>query len=346
MAELDLIPVNILTGFLGSGKTTLLRKMLASSHFANAAVVINEFGEVGIDHLVVARLDDTAVVLENGCICCTSRDDLKAALLNLLRYRAENGRPLFDRVIIETTGLADPAPIIATLMRDMMLRHHFRAGNVIATVDGVFGASGFREHSQIHRQVALADILLVTKTDLIGEETLSALVDLLRAVNADARLEAIAHGDAEIGRLLEAPGDMQGTEEDLGRWAEVDTGFRAEVVGDAEAHGLPMSVLLTYEEPVEWVAFGLWLSLLVNRHGREILRLKGVVQVEGSKTPVLVQGVQQILHPATHLPAVPAEFRGTRIVLIGYGLDRRRLAHSLATFMSCSRKSIECLPSP
>jgi G3E family GTPase len=339
MVEQERIPVNVITGFLGSGKTTLLQKILKSPRFANAAVLINEFGEVGIDHLIVAELDDDAVVLENGCICCTSRDDLKAALLNLLKHRTKDGVPPFDRVIVETTGLADPAPIITTLMRDMMLRHHFRAGNIIATVDGVFGASGLREHSQIHRQIAIADTILVTKKDMVDETALPPLVDLLRTVNGGARIEVIAHGDADIEQLLETPGDVRETEEDVDRWVRAGAGgrFRADAAGDVEAHGLPVSVLLTYDEPVEWVAFGLWLSLLVNHHGKQILRLKGVVQVEGSETPVVIQGVQQFLHPAAHLSSVPRELRPTTLVLLGYGLDKQRLEHSLATFMRWSR---------
>ncbi len=358
MDETNPIPVNLITGFLGSGKTTLLRNILASPAFANAAVLINEFGEAGLDHLLVERIDDTTVLLENGCICCSVRDDLKAALVALIGRRGKNGVPAFDRVLIETTGLADPVPVIATLMRDMMLRHHFRLGNVVATVDAVHGLKGLREHVQIARQVAVADRILLTKTDLAPPAAVSHLGKALAEINSSAPIVHVMHGATDYARLIgDDVYDPATKSGEVTRWLldpsgqapdegglrpgrnRRGRGFRAEPAGDAEAHGLPATLFITLDEPVEWAAFGLWLSLLVARHGDKILRIKGIVNVESSETPVVVHGVQSLLHPAEHLKEWPAGPRATRLVLIVHGLDTRLFEPSLRAFLALGAKT-------
>lgn len=359
MDETGPIPVNLITGFLGSGKTTLLRKILASPAFANAAVLINEFGEAGLDHLLVERIDNTTVLLENGCICCSVRDDLKAALVALIGRRRKNGVPAFDRVLIETTGLADPVPVIATLMQDMMLRHHFRLGNVVVTVDAVHGLKGLQEHVQVARQVAVADRILLTKTDLASTNAVSRLRKVLTGINSSAPVEYVPHGATDPARLIEDdvydPATKSG---EVARWlldrsAEAPAGgglrlspnaaaprqFRAEPAVGAAAHELPATLSITLHEPVEWAAFGLWLSLIVGRHGDRVLRIKGIVDVEGSETPVVVHGVQSLLHPAEHLPEWPAGPRATRLVLIVHGLDARLFEPSLRAFLALGLKT-------
>src|SRR5213595_2866619 len=166
MAAADLIPVNIVTGFLGSGKTTLLRRLLASPELANTAVLVNELGEVGLDHLLLRHVDETTVVLPSGCVCCALRADLTAAIRDLYSKRERGTIPRFDRLAIETTGLADPAPIIFTLLAEPVLRHHFRVGHVVTTVDAVNGARHLAQHPESVKQVAVADRVVLTKTDL------------------------------------------------------------------------------------------------------------------------------------------------------------------------------------
>jgi G3E family GTPase len=176
----DLIPVHVITGFLGSGKTTLLRQALASPAFANTAVVVNEFGDIALDHLLLQRVDPDTVVLQTGCVCCTLRSELGAALRDLYEKRERGRVPPFDRLAIETTGLADPAPLLFTLMADPVLRHHFRLGSVVTTVDAVNGARQLAQHLESVKQVAVADRLVLTKTDLVDR----AGIDGVRAAVA------------------------------------------------------------------------------------------------------------------------------------------------------------------
>ena len=181
-------PVNLLTGFLGSGKTTLLRRMLADPALANTAVLINEFGEIGLDHDLVERIDDTMVLLASGCVCCTIRDDLAQSMRALHARRERREIPAFDRLVIESTGLADPFPILSTIKADGVLRHHFRPGLVITTVDAVNGLAQIEAHGESTRQAAIADRLVLTKTDLADEGTIARLLPVLRRLNPDAPL--------------------------------------------------------------------------------------------------------------------------------------------------------------
>src|ERR1700733_5397560 len=179
-------PVNLLTGFLGSGKTTLLRQLLVSPELAETAVLINEFGEVGLDHHLVERIDETVVLLRSGCLCCTIRGELALAIRDLHSRRERGMVPAFGRLVVETTGLAEPFPILSTLKADPVLRHHFRAGAVVTTVDAVNGSSQIERHPESVRQVAVADRMVLTKTDLADESTIARLLDHVRQINPDA----------------------------------------------------------------------------------------------------------------------------------------------------------------
>ena len=207
MSVPDLIPVNVLTGFLGSGKTTLLRRLLRSPTMADTAVLINEFGEVALDHLLIGRIDASTVVLESGCICCTIRSDVSAALRELYD-KAERGLcRKFDRTVIETTGLADPAPIIHTLMTDPVIRHHFRLSSVIATVDAVNAARHLADNPESVKQAAVADRLVLTKTDLATPEAIGTMRRRLAALNPSAQV-VDANQDPLGPELLLAPTSM------------------------------------------------------------------------------------------------------------------------------------------
>ena len=194
------VPVNVLTGFLGSGKTTLLRRLLRSPGLSRTVVLINEFGEIGLDHLLVESVDESIVVLQNGCICCSIRDDLKSALRGLLSRRDRSELPVFDRVVIETTGLADPGPILYTLAGEPVVRHHFRLDNVITTVDAVNALLHLSRNPEGIKQVAAADRLVITKTDLASPSQAAAVFEALRRLNASA--DVVDAVDADPDRLL------------------------------------------------------------------------------------------------------------------------------------------------
>ena len=327
MSESAPLTANLLTGFLGSGKTSLLRRLLRSPRLADAAVLINELGEVGLDHLLVEAVDEEVVLLKSGCVCCTIRGELKEALLRLRERRRRNELPPFSRVVVETTGLADPAPILATFAADPMLRWHFRLGNIVTVVDAVNGAGNLDAYPEAVSQVAAADRLVVAKRDLAGDATMAALERRLAALNPTATLlRSGEDDDAPLALLLDDVHDRQAKAGEVARWfarAEHGHGPHRD---DVEAH------LLAADRPLDWAAFGLWLSMLLNRHGRDILRVKGLLEVEGVDQPVVVQGVQHLIHPPLHLEGWPLSQRGTRLVVIARGLDGRLLERSFRAF--------------
>ena len=320
------ITVNLLTGFLGSGKTSLLRRLLRQPELADVAVLINEFGEVGLDHLLLDTVDDDIVLLQSGCVCCTIRGDLKEAMLRLHGRIARGEIPPVSRLVIETTGLADPAPIVATLLADPVLRHHFRLGNVVTLVDGVTGAETLRRHPVSVKQAAVADRLVISKTDLC--EDAGPLAAELRRLNPAAPiLPASEQEPAPVSLLLHDIHDEAARSAEVARW------LAAEANGaDHHPHGAVASTCLTAEHPIDWAGFGLWLSMLLNRHGDRVLRLKGLLDVAGRDAPVVIHGVQHLIHKPVHLAAWPDGDRRTRIVVIADGLDLDLVRRSFAAF--------------
>ena len=306
--------VNLLTGFLGSGKTTLLRRLLADPALSGTAVLINEFGEIGLDHHLVERIDETVVLLRSGCLCCTIRGELSRAVRDLLSRRERGLVPAFGRLVIESSGLADPFPILATLKADPVLRHQVRAGAVVTTVDAVNGSAHIERHPESIRQIAAADRLVLTKTDLTEEPAAARLVVRLRAINPDAPVQRARETDASS--LLD---DGRST-----------TGFS--VMPDSpHAEGI-RSFAVTVAEPIDWTAFGVWLSMLLNRHGDRVLRVKGILNIAGETAPVAIHGVRYLVHNPVHLAAWPDEDRRSRIVFVVDGLDPDLIRRSLAAF--------------
>ena len=336
MAAADLIPVNIVTGFLGSGKTTLLRRLLASPELANTAVLVNELGEVGLDHLLLRHVDETTVVLPSGCVCCALRDDLSAAVRDLYGKREQGTIPKFDRLAIETTGLADPAPIIFTLMADPVLRHHFRVGHVVTTVDAVNGATHLTQHPESVKQVAVADRVVLTKTDLTGREHAEALRAACRRINPAAPIfEAAVDPIGPEQLFIGDPADPSGTRQDAWRWLGVAPGTPPPetAAGQVSPHDRDVYAFsVTVDRALDWTAFGIWLTMLLNAHGDDILRVKGILHVVGVPTPVVVHGVQHLVHPPVHLDGWPTQDRGTRLVFIVRKLPRQVIERSLAAF--------------
>jgi G3E family GTPase len=322
------IPIVVLTGFLGSGKTTLLNRLLRTPALADSAVLVNEFGTVGIDHHLVSTIEDRTIVLASGCVCCTLREDLRETILALHDQRARGLVPPFRRIIVETTGLADPVPILHTVLVDPQLRHHYRLGHVITTVDAVNGAAQLARFAEARKQVLVADRLVLTKTDLVAPPVSAALHMQLAHTNPGAALLSAADAGFDCASLLLA--DLErgpaGTD-DVVRWLD-DYSAAPRVMHTHEYD----SFCLERTEPSDWHAFGVWLTLLLHTHGSAVLRVKGLLNVTGVPTPVVINGVQHVVHPPFHLAAWPAGDRRSRLVFIVHGLARARIEESFAVF--------------
>lgn len=315
---MPMIPVHVLTGFLGSGKTTLLRHLLAHPDMGRTAVIVNEFGEVGIDHDLLATSDENFVQLSNGCLCCRIRSDLVRTLNELARRRASDGRIEFERVVVETSGLADPVPIVAALMTDRLVREEFRLAGVVTTVDGVFGLDALARHPESARQVGVADCVVITKGD-----------------RADARLEDVAAAILQMRpgvRLRRSILGAIGPHELFDTLAEAGSGttlpswmprVESSLVKAVPIHGSGIgSVAIVRESPLRAATLSLFLSGMAEHYGQDLLRLKGIVGiVEQPDRPAVVHGVQHIYDAPTWLPAWPGPDRSTRIVCIGRRLN-------------------------
>ena len=357
-------PVTILTGFLGSGKTTLLNRALRDPSMANTAVVINEFGEVGLDHLLAAQSDDTIMVLENGCLCCTVFGDLVTTLNNLFHQREDGAIPRFDHVVIETSGLADPSPLIQAFLSDPTLAGLYRIGAVVATVDAVNGPHTLDEHIESVRQVALADHILITKLDLVepakAKAAEAALSARLRRLNPAAKITRIDDPAFDVGEVLRAdalkPGDPKA---DARAWLNA----AAYMEQDAQAHDLHKglhhdhhhdhgeedhehqdlhdhhhlhdrdiaSFCFVREQPITREALRLLLDALQQNLGPNLLRVKGIVHVaEEPDRPAVIQGAQHLLHNLDWLPRWPDADRRSKIVFITQGFDRAEIEDMIA----------------
>jgi len=331
-------PVNLITGFLGSGKTTLLQRLLHDPALADTAVLINEFGEVGLDHHLLERIDDTMVLLQSGCLCCTIRGELSQAIKDLQSKRERGLIPAFRRLVVESTGLADPFPILSTIQADPVLKHHFRLGNVITTVDAVNGAVQLDRQPESVKQIAVADRLVLTKTDLASASTVEALMTRLRRLNPAAPLWRAAEDTLDAEALISHDLFAAGSKSAAARRrfaAEVSAEPHAHHAHDRSRHGDSIHTFsLVFDRPLDWTMFGIWLTMLLNRHGTAVLRVKGILNVEGAATPVAVHGVQHLVHPPIHMAAWPDADRRSRLVFIVDGLEHAAIERSLAAFLA------------
>jgi G3E family GTPase len=303
------IPVALVTGFLGSGKTTLLSRLLQHPDMGETAVIVNELGEVGIDHHLLRRVDERTVLLPSGCLCCALRGDLADELRDLKARRDSAEIPAFERVVVETTGLADPAPIVSTLLSEPLVKHHYRLEAVVTTVDAQHGL----RHEESVKQAAAADRLVVTKSDVADP---APVIARLRRLNPGATLVEAVFGDVDPAALFD------GAARDP-RYLDYDE-------SPEHAHEV-RALCVTFDEPLDWTAFGVWLTMLLQARGEDVLRVKGLLDV-GTEGPLLLNGVQHVVHPPEHLPEWPDEDRRSRLVFIGRGLDREALEASLAAF--------------
>lgn len=309
------LPVIVVTGFLGSGKTTLIRELLARPEAANTAVVVNEFGEVGIDQALLRASSDATVLLGNGCVCCTVRTDLQESLRALFADRATGAVPSFERVIIETSGLADPGPVLQTFATDRALGREFHLQSLVTVVDCVAGLGNLKGMPEAQKQVALADRIVLSKNDLASAEAETRL----RA--AIAALSAAPVAVSELGVV--DPGVLLGEPPLLTRRFDL----RAEA--HAHTHGLT-SFCLFFDEPVSWAAFEQAMGVLTALRGADLLRVKGLVAVEGCCGPVVVHAVQHLAHPPVELENWPEGERRSRLVFITRGIAREPIERLFA----------------
>ena len=336
------LPVSVLTGFLGSGKTTLLRHLLAHPAMEETAVIVNEFGEVGLDHLLVERVDEDAVLLNSGCLCCTVRGDLIDALRDLFKRRVRRQVPAFRRLVIETTGLADPAPILQTLMTDPLVASRYRLDGVITTVDAVAGADTLDRQLESVKQAAVADRLLITKSDLATTSAVEALRDRLKRLNPAAPLLPVHQGAIDPGLLFNA-----GLYDPTTKTLEVQRWLQAEAYGtaapDGHSHGHHhhdvnrhddsiRAFSITYDRPLEWDRFNAWIEMLITLYGSGLLRIKGLLNIAEFERPLVIHGVQHVFHPPVQLEAWPDDDHRSRLVFITRDLEEEMFIHTLKAF--------------
>jgi len=330
----SLIPINVITGFLGSGKTTVLARLLRAPDLSDTAVLINEFGEVGLDHQLIEHATESTLLLENGCLCCAIRGDLKSSLRDLFSRRERGEIPRFRRIVIETSGLADPVPIAYTIMAEPVLQHHFRLGNIVTVVDAVNGAAQLERYPESLKQAAIADRIVLSKTDLCEPAMESELRATLAGINRTAPVIDPARDGHDPARLLAQ--DIYSPE---GKHAAIDawlTGSDDKLSAghdhDASHTSGVSSFCLWFDAPLDWTAFGIWMSMLLNRHGDRVLRIKGMLNVAGLADPVLINGVQHVVHPPAHLNGWPDADHRSRIVFITRDVSQARIEASLAAF--------------
>ena len=366
-SPLDRMPVSILTGFLGSGKTTLLKALLAHPGMNRVAVIINEFGEIGLDHALIEKIEEDAVLLNSGCLCCTVRGDLLDTLKSLYKRRAKGEVAPFDRIVIETTGLADPAPILHTMMSDGFLVTRFTLDGVVAVVDAVNAPWQLDQQFESVKQVAVADRIVLSKTDLADPAAVAALEERLFAINPAAPILRAVSGAIEPAALFDA-----GLYNPMTKSSDVQRWLKEEAYRDTEGHVYDRphehghghghdhghdhddhghghghhhhdvnrhddhirAFCLTFDEPFAWNAIAPALDMLVQSHGLNLLRMKGILNIREVDQPVVVHAVQHLFHPPAKLDAWPDDDRRSKLVIIARDLEKDAVVRILNSYLA------------
>ncbi len=314
------IPVTVLTGFLGSGKTTLLQRFLASPEGQGTAVIINEFGAVGIDDALVRDSTEETVLLGNGCVCCITRTDLQAALRRLVFDRERGTVAPFRRIVIETSGLADPGPILQTFSTDRALGGEFHVDVVLAVVDAINGEAELDSAAEARKQIILADRLVISKIDLAEPAAIGRLTRRLQALNPRATIDSAIKGVLDPQRVIEPA-----------------AGERSGFIAEAEHSDGIGSFVIAQDAPIEWLAFARAMETLIGLRGGDLLRVKGMLNVAGGRGPVVVQYVQHLAHPPVELEAWPDGNRSSRVVFITRNVAERDVRALFATVQALAK---------
>jgi G3E family GTPase len=331
----ELCPIHLLVGFLGSGKTTLLRRILADAEFADSAVIINELGSVSLDHHLVRFAADRIVVLPGGCVCCTVREDLEQCLQELFAARDRGAIPKFRRLFLETTGIADPQPLLFTLHTSPLSTSRLCKPQVTAVVDGVLGADTLLRNPEATAQILAADTIIVSKRDLAPADTIRKSISLLNPSAAVHEANLLVD---DLGAVFaDTTRDVRAVMDSVTQYVTGSTSHEQSIHGDLHSLGLVMP------QPLNWGGFGIWLSMLLHCHGEKILRLKGILNIEECPGPVIFQCAQHLVHPPEHWDAWPTTDHRSKLMFIVRGLEPSDLRRSLAVFDSLA-KSVASAP--
>jgi G3E family GTPase len=323
-----MVPVTIITGFLGSGKTTLLNFLLSHSRLKNSLVIINEFGEIAIDHLIISAPAENVRLLSNGCMCCQVTGELADTLSNVWRKRYAGELPPFDRILIETSGLADPVPVLRTIVTDNNLNLLYTLDAVVAVIDAVHAINQLATRDEARKQVAVSDVLLVSKTDLLSANPFGELEEVVKRINSIAEMLPVTHGVVDPERLLDLSSPSRRDRRVL-QWLERIPPAGSAPDPTSHTHDI-QTFTLCIEGPVSKAGLITWLSMLANFKGRHLLRMKGIVNVAGR--PHIIHAVQTVIHEPVPLDAWPTPDHRTRIVFIVQGVDRGAIERTVAAF--------------
>lgn len=337
-------PVYLLTGFLGSGKTTLLNTLVKQSEMERTLVIINEFGEIGLDHLLVSHSSENTVIeLDNGCLCCTTLGDFAKTLRDIPSRHESNGQLPFDRIVVETTGLADPSPVIHTIMTDRGIQQQYRLQGVITCVDAVNGQDTLKQHLESKKQIGIADLLIITKSDLLKSSgQIAEIQNAIATINPAANIE-ITNADSISAKSILKLDHIEPSQSTtpLNQWLNI----KAFVHSDSDPSRRSINPVklaakavnknrhsdnirahcFTFDTPITQGQMEVWIQIVTNLMGSNLLRLKGIIQLERATGPMVIHGVQHIFHPPAYLPQWPDEDRRTKIVFITVNIDREEL---------------------
>ncbi len=353
-AQPSRIPVTILTGFLGSGKTTLLAKLLRHPAMERTAVIINEFGEIGLDHDLIEASEETEVTLMGGCLCCTVKGDLIDTLRRLYVRRTKNEVPYFERMVIETTGLADPAPVLQSIMADRLLDHYYRLDGVVTLVDAANGMETLDRHQEAVKQAAVADRIVITKTDLAENNALPSLRERLADLNPGARILETSHGNIHPEALLHA-----GLFDPATKSANVQRWLNEEAYASHHHHGHHhdgdhhhdhahnvnrhdahiQAFCLRHPTPIPSSAVDFFWDMLTSQRGPDLLRVKAILNIaETPDTPIMLHAVQHVVHAPAYLEAWPSDDRDSRMVFITKDVPRQAIEQLLNALLDTGER--------